>query len=99
MGEAEVGPEQDRAMDVLQELVTNVQFANDEGDPGMGVELGLALMCQDQGESKVLDNTITHLLGVSYELLGRDIFTDILTAHLAHRTKGGNDCFAPWREK
>ena len=22
------------------ELVTNVQFANDEGDPGMGLELG-----------------------------------------------------------
>ena len=26
---------------MLQELVTNVQFANDEGDPGMGLELGL----------------------------------------------------------
>ena len=25
----------------VQELVTNVQFANDEGDPGMGLELGL----------------------------------------------------------
>lgn len=97
--EAKVGPEQDRAMDVLQELVTNVQFANDEGDPGMGVELGLALLCQDQGKSKVLDNTTTHLLAVSYELLGRDVFTDIITAHLSRRTKGGNDCFAPWREK
>ena len=30
-----------QALDVLQELVTNVQFANDEGDPGMGLELGL----------------------------------------------------------
>ena len=30
-----------QALDVLQELITNVQFANDEGDPGMGLELGL----------------------------------------------------------
>ena len=29
-----------KAFDALQELVTNVQFANDEGDPGMGLELG-----------------------------------------------------------
>lgn len=29
-----------RAYDVVQELVTNIQFANDEGDPGAGLELG-----------------------------------------------------------
>ena len=30
---------------MLQELVTNVQFANDEGDPGMGLELGIDAFC------------------------------------------------------
>ena len=33
-----------KAFDALQELVTNVQFANDEGDPGMGLELGIDLL-------------------------------------------------------
>jgi len=97
--EAEAGPELDRAMDVLQELVTNVQFANDEGDPGMGLELGLALLCQDQGKSTVLDNTIRHLMGVSYDLLDRDIFTTFLNSHLAQRTKGNSDRFVRWRKE
>ena len=43
--EAETEAEQNRAFDVLGEIVTNVQFANDEGDPGMGLELGLDLLC------------------------------------------------------
>ena len=34
-----------KAFDALQELVTNVQFANDEGDPGMGLELGNLDFC------------------------------------------------------
>merc|ERR1712012_1251472 len=34
----------DEAFDKLQELVTNVQFANDEGDPGMGLELGIDVL-------------------------------------------------------
>ena len=29
----------------MQQLVTWVQYANDEGDPGMGLELGLDLFC------------------------------------------------------
>ena len=32
--EAENEKDLDSALDVLQEIVTNVQFANDEGDPG-----------------------------------------------------------------
>ena len=43
--EAEGEEERDKAMDAVQELVTFVQFANDEGDPGMGLELGMALFC------------------------------------------------------
>merc|ERR1712198_547869 len=62
--EAENEKDLDSALDVLQEIVTNVQFANDEGDPGMGLELGLDLLCYG-GER--LHNTIRHLLGVAYD--------------------------------
>ena len=70
------------AFDKLQELVTNVQFANDEGDPGMGLELGINafLYC-----SKPLDSTVKHLLSVAYELLGRDFYSKIISAHLRRR--------------
>ena len=72
----------DLAFDKLQELVTNVQFANDEGDPGMGLELGLNahLYC-----SKPLNSTVKHLLSVAYELLGRNFYSKIAMAHLLRR--------------
>ena len=75
------------AFDKLQELVTNVQFANDEGDPGMGLELGINayLYC-----SKPLDSTVKHLLSVAYELLGRDFYSTIISAHL-HRRHSDTD--------
>jgi len=93
--EAELDKELDLAFDVLQELVTNVQFANDEGDPGMGLELGLDLFCYG-GER--LHNTIRHLMGVAYDLLDRDQFGKILTSHLERRKKGEQDSFSMWRE-
>jgi len=93
--EAESESEKDRAFDALQELVTNVQFANDEGDPGMGLELGLALLCHG---GLALHNTARHLLSVAYELLDREEFTSVLNAHLARRTKGSFDSFARWRK-
>jgi len=82
--EAEDDTERDKAFDVLQELVTNVQFANDEGDPGMGLELGIDAFCYG---GDILHNTIRHLMGVAYELLDRDDFGKILNAHLAKRSK------------
>jgi len=93
--EAETDKEQDLAFDVLQELVTNVQFANDEGDPGMGLELGLDLFCFGGDR---LHNTIKHLMGVAYDLLDRDQFGKILTCHLERRKKGEQDSFGKWRE-
>jgi len=92
--EAESDKEKDLAFDVLQELVTNVQFANDEGDPGMGLELGLDLFCF---EGDRLKNTIKHLLGVAYDLLDRDEFGQILACHLERRKKGEQDSFSKWR--
>lgn len=82
--EAEDAMERDKAFDVLQELVTNVQFANDEGDPGMGLELGIDAFCYG---GDILHNTILHLMGVAYDLLDRDHFGKILNAHLAKRSK------------
>lgn len=83
--QAETEEEKNKALDVLQELVTNVQFANDEGDPGMGLELGLDAFTFG---GSALHNTIRHLLGVGYDLLDRDEFGTILTAHLDNRVTG-----------
>ena len=93
--ESETEAEQDKAFDVLGEIVTNVQFANDEGDPGMGLELGLNLLCYGGDR---LHNTIKHLLGVAYDLLNREDFFTIVKCHLERRTKGTEpDSFAKWR--
>ena len=62
--------------------VTNVQFANDEGDPGMGVELGLnAFLFGGQA----LHSTARHLLATGYDLLNREPFGRIVSAHLNRR--------------
>ena len=37
--------ERSKAFEPIQEMVTFIQFANDECDYGMGLELGLALFC------------------------------------------------------
>jgi len=93
--EAESDDERIKAMDVLQELITNVQFANDEGDPGMGIELGLDAF--SYGGSS-LHNSILHLLQVGYELVNRDEFGSIISAHLAYRIKGSKvDMFERYR--
>ena len=85
INEAAEGEALDKAMDVLQELVTNVQFANDEGDPGMGIELGLDAFATG-GER--LHSVIEHLLGVGYELVNRPLYAKIIKAHLKRRRSG-----------
>jgi hypothetical protein len=94
--EAETEEEKYKGLDVLQELITNVQFANDEGDPGMGIELGLDAFSYG-GEA--LHNSILHLLPVGYELVNRDEFGSIIQAHLANRIKGPHvDMFQKYRK-
>ena len=84
--EAETEEERELALDPVQQLVNFVQFANDEGDPGMGLELGMALFCHG-GQvasrtllviqniktpiNQALHPTLKHLLSVAYELLNR----------------------------
>ncbi|KAL5460079.1 hypothetical protein EMCRGX_G033497 [Ephydatia muelleri] len=70
-------------MEPLQEIVTYVQFANDECDYGMGLELGLDLfMHGDQFHSLVLN-----LLPLAYELLYRDEYARIIKEHVHHRDR------------
>lgn len=76
--------EQDANFDPLQELVRYVQYANDELDYGMGLELGLDLLAYG---GEVFHSTILHLLGVAYELLDRPEFFTVLKIHLASRKK------------
>nr|SVE83839.1 EOG090X0BAY [Daphnia pulex] len=76
--------EQNKNSDALQELVTYVQYANDESDYGMGLELGLDLLAYG---GDVFHPTILHLLSVAYELLERHEFTVILQAHMKERRR------------
>lgn len=71
-------------LEKIQELVTYVQFANDECDYGMGLELGVDLFCS--GSSHV-HGLIYQLLSVAYSLLQRDKFAEILKVHLKNRSK------------
>jgi len=94
--EAATDEEREIALDPVQELINFVQFANDEGDPGMGLELGLALLCHG---GQVLHPMVKHLLGVAYELLNRDLFGEVVFAHLDQRVQGREpDSFARWRK-
>jgi len=68
--------------DDLQELITNVQWANDEGDFGMGLELGIDLLMFG---GEVFHSSIRHLLSVAYDLLNRQTFSTIIQAHLNNR--------------
>lgn len=90
--QAETQEKAESALDVLQELITNVQFANDEGDPGMGLELGLnALMMAPgdvEGGSGRLVSSIRHLTTVAYDLLNKDLFGEVVKAHLIRRQAG-----------
>ena len=62
-------------------MITCVQFANDEYDFGMGLELGIDLFCH----SDQFDNSVSHLLPLAYELLGRQQYKRIITEHLKNR--------------
>uniref|UniRef100_A0A1I8F4N7 ACOX domain-containing protein n=1 Tax=Macrostomum lignano TaxID=282301 RepID=A0A1I8F4N7_9PLAT len=57
-------------LEPVDELVTLVQFANDEGDPGMGLELGLDLLSVPT-KIGCYDDLIEGLLATGYGLVGR----------------------------
>ena len=76
--------DQDKASEDLQEIMTLVQFANDECDYGMGLELGLDLFCFG---SECFHNAILQLMPLAYRLLNRDSFAEIVEVHVNNRTR------------
>ena len=77
--------ERDKNLEPLQEIITLVQFANDECDYGEGLELGIDLFCYG-GET--FHSTIGQLLSLAYDLLNRQEYGQIIEAHLKHRKRG-----------
>ena len=75
--------ERDKNFDPLQEIMTLVQFANDECDFGEGLELGLDLFTFG---GKCFHSPIRCLLTLGYQLVGRPEFSKIIEAHLKRRS-------------
>ncbi|XP_030003957.1 histone PARylation factor 1 [Sphaeramia orbicularis] len=88
IAEAKNDEERVKAFGPLQEMVTFVQFANDECDYGMGYELGIDLFCYG---SHYFHKVIKQLLPMAYTLLKRNLFGEILEAHLSSRSHDNLD--------
>ncbi|OCT99634.1 histone PARylation factor 1 [Xenopus laevis] len=73
-----------KAFAPIQEIMTYVQFANDECDYGMGYELGMDLFCYG---SHYFHKVAGQLLPLAYKLLKRNLFAEIIESHLANRKK------------
>lgn len=82
IAEAKTDEERMKAFGPIQEMITFVQFANDECDYGMGYELGIDLFCYG---SHYFHKIIKQLLPMAYNLLKRNLFGEILEAHLSNR--------------
>ncbi|XP_028658021.1 histone PARylation factor 1 isoform X2 [Erpetoichthys calabaricus] len=82
IAEAPNDGERIKAFAPIQEMITYVQFANDECDYGMGFELGIDLFCFG---SYYFHKVIGQLLPLAYNLLKRNLFAEIIEAHLANR--------------
>jgi len=61
----------------MEIILTNVCLADDEGDPGMGYELGIAFFCS----WPMFQRRAQRLLTNAYALTKREGFADILNAH------------------
>ncbi|XP_066488899.1 histone PARylation factor 1 [Tiliqua scincoides] len=81
-----------KAFAPIQEMLTFVQFANDECDYGMGYELGIDLFCYG---SHYFHKIIGQLLPLAYNLLKRNLFAEIIEAHLANRQEENVDQLTP----
>ena len=73
--------EKAKAYEPLEEALSFIQFANDECDYGMGLELGIDLFCH----SDHFHELVTNLLPLAYELLNRPAFAKIIKQHLKTR--------------
>ncbi|XP_074849139.1 histone PARylation factor 1 [Carettochelys insculpta] len=80
-----------KAFAPIQEMMTFVQFANDECDYGMGYELGMDLFCYG---SHYFHKVVGQLLPLAYNLLRRNLFAEIVELHLANRSEENVDQLA-----
>lgn len=71
-------------LDELQDIITRIQFANDECDYGMGLELGLDLFLFGD---EMFRRKASMLLTLAYELLGKSPFAKLVEQHLEQRDK------------
>ncbi|XP_065058834.1 histone PARylation factor 1-like isoform X2 [Rhopilema esculentum] len=76
--------EKNKCYDDLHELITFVQFANDECDYGMGLELGIDLFCFG---NEAFKQQVLQLLPLAYSLLGRELYAEIIEKHMQNREK------------
>ena len=81
------------AFDDLQEIITLVQFANDECDYGMGLELGINLFVFGH---ETFHSVISHLLPLAYELMGRELYGEIVQKHIENRQRSGPILLVTW---
>lgn len=70
------------AFSQIQEMITYIQFANDECDYGMGLELGVDMFCHG---SRYLNKASCRLLTVAYQLLKRELYAKIFESHIVDR--------------
>ena len=73
-----------KAEESIQELMTLTQFANDESDYGMALELG---QCMFSFGDSALNKYIKNLLSISYTLLNRNYYSEVIKAHLNNRVE------------
>ncbi|XP_008315212.2 histone PARylation factor 1 [Cynoglossus semilaevis] len=86
--EARNDEERMKAFTPIQEIITLVQFANDECDYGMAYEFGIDLFCYG---SHYFHKVIKQVLPMAYNLLKRNLFGEILEAHLSSRSHDNLD--------
>eukprot|EP00041_Stephanoeca_diplocostata_P025779 m.682800 g.682800 ORF g.682800 m.682800 type:complete len:252 (-) comp22823_c0_seq13:1651-2406(-) len=77
----------------LDELITYANIANDEGDPGQPLKLGLDLF----SFAIEFDNDACNLLAPTYRLLGRDEFATVIESHTAGERRRKHKTFSALR--
>lgn len=76
-----------KKMDQLHQLISYVQFANDEMDFGMGLELGHDMFVANYER---IDSLTKQILRTAYTLLDRPIHARILDAHMKQRRESSS---------
>lgn len=73
------------SMKEIHQIMGLINYANDEKDFGMALEFGLDLFCTGHA---FFHRSAKHLLAQAYQLLERNAFATIVTAHLDDRKQG-----------